>query len=73
MRPMIPPVEFIDQHLDVFQATSYDLPEGCFKIETGPAEEVDLNMFCLKDIVETLLDSKVRPPPFFFCKKSNFF
>ncbi|KAF9299871.1 FtsJ methyltransferase domain-containing protein 2 [Mortierella antarctica] len=60
MRPMIPPVEFIDQHLDVFQATSYDLPEGCFKIETGPAEEVDLNMFCLKDIVETLLDSKKK-------------
>ncbi|KAI9238683.1 MAG: FtsJ-like methyltransferase-domain-containing protein [Podila humilis] len=60
MRPMIPPVEFIDQHLDVFQATSYDIPEGSFKIETGPAEEVDLNMFCLKDIVETLLDSKKK-------------
>ncbi|KAF9428806.1 FtsJ methyltransferase domain-containing protein 2 [Podila epigama] len=60
MRPMIPPVEFIDQHLDVFQAASYELPEGCFKIETGPVEQVDLDMFCVKDIVETLLESKKK-------------
>ncbi|KAG0345174.1 FtsJ methyltransferase domain-containing protein 2 [Podila humilis] len=60
MRPMIPPTEFIDQHLDVFQATTYDLPEGCFKIQTGPAEDIDFDMFCVKDIVETLLDSKKK-------------
>ncbi|KAF9347062.1 FtsJ methyltransferase domain-containing protein 2 [Mortierella sp. AD094] len=60
MRPLIPPTEFLDQHLDVFQASSYELPEGCFKIEYGPPEEVDLDLLCIKGIVDNLLDSKTK-------------
>ncbi|KAG0001945.1 FtsJ methyltransferase domain-containing protein 2 [Entomortierella chlamydospora] len=60
MRPLIPPTEFLDQHLDVFQASSYELPEGCFKIEYGPSEEIDLDLLCIKGIVNNLLDSKMK-------------
>ncbi|KAF9926684.1 FtsJ methyltransferase domain-containing protein 2 [Linnemannia zychae] len=58
MRPLIPPTEFLDQHLDVFQAASYDLPEDCFKIESGSPEAVDLDLFCFKGIVDKLVESK---------------
>ncbi|KAF9184053.1 FtsJ methyltransferase domain-containing protein 2 [Haplosporangium sp. Z 767] len=60
MRPLRPPAEFLDQHLDVFQAASYDLPEGCFKVESGPPEPVDMNLFCIQDIVDKLVESKKR-------------
>ncbi|KAI7822345.1 FtsJ-like methyltransferase-domain-containing protein [Gamsiella multidivaricata] len=60
MRPLVPAVEFIDQHLDVFQAASYELPEGCFKIESGPSEEVDMNLFCVPGIVNNLVESKKK-------------
>ncbi|KAG0258806.1 FtsJ methyltransferase domain-containing protein 2 [Mortierella polycephala] len=60
MRPLRPPTEFLDQHLDVFQAALYELPEGCFKIESGPPEPVDMNLFCIQDIVDNLVESKKR-------------
>lgn len=61
MRPMIPPIEFLDQHLDVFQASSYDLQEDCFVIESGPPEKTDLDLFCVKGIVDGLVENKVIP------------
>ncbi|KAF9100632.1 FtsJ methyltransferase domain-containing protein 2 [Mortierella sp. AM989] len=60
MRPLIPPTEFLDQHLDVFQATSYELPGDCFKIERGPPENIDFDLLCIKGIVENLLQSKAK-------------
>ncbi|KAF9205499.1 FtsJ methyltransferase domain-containing protein 2 [Haplosporangium sp. Z 27] len=60
MRPLVPPTEFLDQHLDVFQASSYELPENCFKIEYGPPEKVDLDLLCIKGIVDNLVDSKAK-------------
>ncbi|KAF9569135.1 FtsJ methyltransferase domain-containing protein 2 [Mortierella alpina] len=60
MRPLIPPIEFLDQHLDVFQASSYELPEGCFRIESGPPATVDLDLFCIEGIVNNLLESKKK-------------
>ncbi|KAI1302436.1 FtsJ methyltransferase domain-containing protein 2 [Mortierella claussenii] len=69
MRPLVPPTEFLDQHLDVFQATTYDLPENCFKIISGPPEKMDLDLFCIQGIVDKLLDSKKKlravPPEMF--------
>jgi hypothetical protein len=59
MRPLVPAEEFLDQHLDVFQAASYEMPESCLKIESGSPEAVDLNLFCAQGIVENLLESKV--------------
>ncbi|KAI8606281.1 FtsJ-like methyltransferase-domain-containing protein [Dissophora ornata] len=60
MRPLTPAVEFLDQHLDVFQAESYELPEGCFKIESGTPEKVDLDLFCIQGIVNNLVESKKK-------------
>ncbi|KAF9984775.1 FtsJ methyltransferase domain-containing protein 2 [Mortierella antarctica] len=60
MRPLIPPVEFLDQHLDVFQTSSYELPEDCFRIESGPPATVDLDLFCIEGIVNNLLESKKK-------------
>ncbi|KAF9431470.1 FtsJ methyltransferase domain-containing protein 2 [Entomortierella beljakovae] len=69
MRPFIPPEEFLDQHLDVFQAISYELPDGCLQIKYGEPEQVDLDIFCAKGIVDNLLDSKAKlrsiPPEMF--------
>lgn len=59
MRPMIPPIEFLDQHLDVFQASTYDLAEDSFVIESGPPEKADLDLFCIKGIVDGLIENKV--------------
>ncbi|KAG0212396.1 FtsJ methyltransferase domain-containing protein 2 [Mortierella sp. GBA30] len=58
MRPLIPPAEFLDQHLDVFQASSYTLPADCFKIESGAPVVVDLDLFCVEGIVNNLVESK---------------
>ncbi|KAG0243531.1 FtsJ methyltransferase domain-containing protein 2 [Mortierella sp. GBA43] len=60
MRPLVPAEEFLVQHLDVFQATSYELPESCFRIESGPQDEVNFNLFCVQGIVENLLESKKK-------------
>ncbi|KAG0286446.1 FtsJ methyltransferase domain-containing protein 2 [Linnemannia gamsii] len=60
MRPLIPPAEFLDQHLDVFQASSYDIPPNCFQIKYGRSEAVDLDLFCFKGIVDNLVESKKR-------------
>ncbi|KAF8931084.1 FtsJ methyltransferase domain-containing protein 2 [Haplosporangium gracile] len=60
MRPLIPPAEFLDQHLDVFQATSYEIPPNCFKINSGRPEAVDLDLFCIKGIVDNLVESKKK-------------
>ncbi|KAG0379270.1 FtsJ methyltransferase domain-containing protein 2 [Mortierella sp. AD032] len=38
MRPLVPAAEFLDQHLDVFQASSYDMPSDCLIIESGTPE-----------------------------------
>ncbi|KAF9125267.1 FtsJ methyltransferase domain-containing protein 2 [Mortierella sp. 14UC] len=58
MRPLVPPAEFLDQHLDVFQATSYDIPSNCLKILSGEPEAMDLDLFCIKGIVNNLVESK---------------
>ncbi|KAF9539130.1 FtsJ methyltransferase domain-containing protein 2 [Mortierella hygrophila] len=60
MRPLIPPAEFLDQHLDVFQASSYEIPPNCLEIKSGRPEAVDLDLFCIKGIVDNLVESKKK-------------
>ncbi|KAG9073349.1 FtsJ methyltransferase domain-containing protein 2 [Linnemannia hyalina] len=60
LRPLIPPAEFLDQHLDVFQASSYEIPPNCLEIKSGRPEAVDLDLFCIKGIVDNLVESKKK-------------
>ncbi|KAF9585508.1 FtsJ methyltransferase domain-containing protein 2 [Lunasporangiospora selenospora] len=57
-RPIVPATEYLNQHLDIFQAASYELPENCLTIRSGFPESIDFNMFCSEEIVRNLTDNK---------------
>ncbi|KAG0268823.1 FtsJ methyltransferase domain-containing protein 2 [Actinomortierella ambigua] len=58
--PMLPPEQFLDQHLEIFQAPSYTIPESAFMVDVGEQEEINYDQFCTRDTYETLIGKKSR-------------
>ncbi|KAG0237424.1 FtsJ methyltransferase domain-containing protein 2 [Actinomortierella wolfii] len=58
--PMQPPERFLDQHLEIFQAPEYTIPDDAFVVDVGKPEEIDYNQFCTKEIYDSLIRKKSR-------------
>ncbi|KAF9977823.1 FtsJ methyltransferase domain-containing protein 2 [Actinomortierella ambigua] len=58
--PMLPPEQFLDQHLEIFQAPTYTIPDGAFKVDVGEQEEINYDQFCSKEIYDSLIRKKSR-------------